>query len=503
MAPKKSFMKDLKKKSKNTPQQPTTADEYLAAGVDFEEAGGKWRSGDAAKSARFFVRAIECYDEALKKFPTSFDLAYNKARVQYELTQNPKLLKQLQWPGMQLLQTALDSSRYALNLNSNDADVLFNTAQVLTSLADGVSWKNSNDAEGDRASCGLLEEALGLFQRCLLQQEREYEQFQAQLASASGQMEASISENVQIQESNSNNSTSQSTDTNEEEQWVSVMEPITKDGLVDTLLALVETLSVLCSRSSRLERDAGKYLHTVEQFATPELLQKLSMYASGTERELDAAVGQAGLVSSISETKYRVRVIEFRAYSAAVEEAWARLDLEKHVEGLCNRAESYTTASNTIFEGEAANSADPSIISEIAKLQWMLFSLAAQDVTAASKFRDDDNIGKIFLMRGDLELSRASLGRPPLDLELAQKNRGVLLGNAEKYYRGAKVLTSGGETQEENEEATIKEALAKGLLGDWKELEMARKTNVRTDEILWQAVGERLVDEETLGAMNT
>jgi hypothetical protein len=30
------------------------------------------------QSMRFFVRAIDCYDEALKKFPASFDLAYNK-----------------------------------------------------------------------------------------------------------------------------------------------------------------------------------------------------------------------------------------------------------------------------------------------------------------------------------------------------------------------------------------------------------------------------------------
>ena len=33
----------------------------------------------SSQSARFFGRAIDCYDEALKKFPTSFDLAYNKS----------------------------------------------------------------------------------------------------------------------------------------------------------------------------------------------------------------------------------------------------------------------------------------------------------------------------------------------------------------------------------------------------------------------------------------
>jgi hypothetical protein len=48
------------------------------AGVDHEEAAGKWRAGDSAKSMRFFQRSIEAYDQGLKAFPTSLDLAYNK-----------------------------------------------------------------------------------------------------------------------------------------------------------------------------------------------------------------------------------------------------------------------------------------------------------------------------------------------------------------------------------------------------------------------------------------
>lgn len=46
--------------------------------MEFEEAGEKWRAGDAAKSLRFFMRAITNYDEGLTKFPLAFDLAYNK-----------------------------------------------------------------------------------------------------------------------------------------------------------------------------------------------------------------------------------------------------------------------------------------------------------------------------------------------------------------------------------------------------------------------------------------
>lgn len=55
-------------------------------GVDFEEAGEKWRAGDATKSTRFFVRAIDNYEEGLQKFPHSFDLAYNKCDPRFPLS---------------------------------------------------------------------------------------------------------------------------------------------------------------------------------------------------------------------------------------------------------------------------------------------------------------------------------------------------------------------------------------------------------------------------------
>lgn len=47
-------------------------------GVDFEEAGEKWRAGDAQKAARFFTRALGKYSLGLDRFHNSFDLAYNK-----------------------------------------------------------------------------------------------------------------------------------------------------------------------------------------------------------------------------------------------------------------------------------------------------------------------------------------------------------------------------------------------------------------------------------------
>lgn len=67
-----------KTKGKAKPQEPHSENDFLEAADEFEQAGGKWRAGDVAKATRFFNRATEMYNEGLKRYPRSFDLAYNK-----------------------------------------------------------------------------------------------------------------------------------------------------------------------------------------------------------------------------------------------------------------------------------------------------------------------------------------------------------------------------------------------------------------------------------------
>ena len=80
------------------------------------------------------------YETGLRFFPKSFDLAYNKwvhlsvgflqthapprARLQYDVTQQPRLYKQLPTPVTELLKIAAESHIYALGLDQNDADML-------------------------------------------------------------------------------------------------------------------------------------------------------------------------------------------------------------------------------------------------------------------------------------------------------------------------------------------------------------------------------------------
>ncbi|KAG9234266.1 hypothetical protein BJ875DRAFT_462044 [Amylocarpus encephaloides] len=497
----KQFLKEPKHKSKHAQQLPSTPDECLAAGVDLEEAGEKWRGGDAAKSMRFFQRALGCYEEGLTTFPASFDLAYNLARLQYQITQHPKLLKELPadtWTLSQLLQTALASSRRALDLKMNeasageDADALFNTGQILTSLAEELNAKNPYNVESDQASCGLLEEAVGLFQRCLVVQEGEYTEFQRQIMA--DLPDTSSPSNVNAQDGSPTTTGTIAERPEKIEQWVSVREEVTKDDILDTFIAFVQALSTLCNRSSRLERDADKFLHTVESFAGGGLINKLQLLARDTAKQIDAAIAAAGLMSAVSEAKYRLGLPgnDFKAYSENVQHAWSKLELKQHAQGLWNRSEAYITAS------QALSDHDGSLASQITKVQWTLYSLAAADLTSASSFRDDENIGKIFLVRGDVELLRAGLGRPHSIFEMTAKTAETLVRNAEKYYRGAKNLSQGEDTWEEFEEAVVKETLAKAMLGDSKELKDVRTKIARADEILQEALVDGLFVESML-----
>jgi hypothetical protein len=78
MPPKRKDLLKPKPKTKAKVQESQSENDFLEAADEFEQAAGKWRAGDAAKATRFFNRAIDMYNDGLKRFPQSFDLAYNK-----------------------------------------------------------------------------------------------------------------------------------------------------------------------------------------------------------------------------------------------------------------------------------------------------------------------------------------------------------------------------------------------------------------------------------------
>lgn len=180
MAKSKQFTRPAPKKKPAKAAALVTADDYQEA-ADFEEAaGGKHRAGDSVKSARAFVRALELYETGVSKHPKDFDLAYNKARLELEISQQPAILEHIGLELPEWLERTLASHQHALQLNEENPDVLFNTAQVLTSLAEQLS---EDDREDEAVS--FLQKALERLSSCLSRQEMMYVRIRIQRLSLS------------------------------------------------------------------------------------------------------------------------------------------------------------------------------------------------------------------------------------------------------------------------------------------------------------------------------
>ncbi|CZT05553.1 uncharacterized protein RAG0_11588 [Rhynchosporium agropyri] len=501
----KQFTKMPKKRSKHVQSVPETADEYLAAGVDFEEAGEKWRGGDAAKSTRFFVRAIDCYDEALKKFPNSFDLAYNKARVQYELTQHPKLLRQLPGSLLDLLQTALTSSQFALSLNEENADALFNLAQVLTSLAENLS-----ESSTDGSTLDLIEEALRLFQLCLECQEKQAKESaaQAQLAESmlsnnSDAPHGQPTDVVDSEESGISVSTASAMDIDDgkepaqDARWASIVEPVTNDVLLDTVLAQLETLSQLCGLMLNVSEEA---IGRVETYAKDLINFKLDQYVTGTDRFLEANITKANFLCAFINLQFQANLTDINRYAETIHTAYSTINLEASAEGLCSYAEALIAFNSST---RILTTTDPKVNSrDTLAARWSSLSKALKHLTAASEIPEVDNIVKIHIARGDVEVSRFQLGQTDIVFDPARDNSEVLLKNAGKFYVGAKNLASTLGWEDEGIEAAFKQALVKGLLGDGNELKVGLHEAQKGTALLVELLEDGLVTREQLHKMD-
>ncbi|KAE8306980.1 hypothetical protein BDV41DRAFT_582786 [Aspergillus transmontanensis] len=471
----KSLLKDSKAKNKRkaTQQAPETADEFLAVGVEQEEAGEKWRAGDAAKSMRFFMRAIATYDDGLKKYPHAFDLAYNKARVQYEITQHPKLAAQLPAPLADILNITLQSHREALNLDQDNADALFNTAQVLTSLAEVVTdTKHPSDTQLCRA-VKYLQEAIELFQRCLIIQEMRYTEMQEQIKlMESGNVDPRGEEMQEqtVQESTENAGESRPSD--QQEQWAAVIEPVTKDTLVDTAVAQLETLTTLCNL---LTFDPGVGLGWVEESSADLLQEKISAYVEGSSRHYEASLARAKFTCALNEVLYRSGRIEVETYQTEIAHVFGPdLDLSADPEGLCSKADALTSFNTAV--SDLPPSHDHEVFRNSLILRWQSLSAALDALTKASKLPDADNLPRIHVARGDVEMNRWRLGMSPWEYTIAQQNATVLLRNAQTYYRGAAALARRDGNADEERDGTCKEALAAALEGQKDKLQQLKAT---------------------------
>ncbi|KAJ5145739.1 Tetratricopeptide-like helical [Penicillium bovifimosum] len=497
MPKQKSFLSHAKTKKKSAAKQaPVTADEFLAAGVELEEAGEKWRAGDAAKSMRFFMRAITNYDEGLQKHPGAFDLAYNKARVQYEITQHPKLAAQLPAPQGDLLQVALQSHRDALALSQDNADVLFNSGQVLTSIAELMS--NSKQDEEQLMQAGTyLQEAIELFQRCLMIQEMKYTEQQEEIE----QMESGDvpQEPEVVPQAESAGQTQVESAGEEQEQWAMIVEPVTKNTLVDTAVAQLETLTTLCNLLTSNPTAGG--VGWVQEYSSELVHSRLPAYVEGSDRQYEAALARAKFICALNDLLYRGGHTDVQTYQQEVGQGFSPdLDVSADLDGLCAKANALTSLNQAL--NDIPPSEDDEAFESAVALRWKSLSTALDALTAATKLPDAANLPKIHNGRGDAEMHRWRLGRAPWNHTMAKQNGAMLLRNAQTYYRGAAALARREGAAEEERDGTVKEAIAAALEGQSTKLDQLKTTVLpQVVAVAQEMVEDGMVDGRELSAL--
>lgn len=465
-------------------KEPQTPDDFLEQGVSFEEAGEKWRAGDPVKAMRFFQRAIETYDVGLGRFGGSFDLAYNKydflffllsdildccdwnnvlisnsrARVQYQTTLHPKLAKQLPAPQIELLRVALESHRFAMSLpeGQQNADTLFNTAQVLTSLAEvgteGKGRKGGVEVEVIREGVALLEEALGLFNRCAEVQEgrfREELEMRSGIRDDAGEEQgygqATAAAAMETDMTSSSSATPQTATSGEE--WAIVEQPVTKSTLLDTALAQLQTLTTMCGLLTTDTSGAGIQFVTENAESVDKRLPEFMPSIEDPEiededelreRVLEVNLTKAGLRAAMADLMFRAGRIEVPSYKEILDDAFGFVSAtSSDPDPLCAKADALT-AFNTALADTL-----PTQDSSTLTTRWTALSSALTDLTTASKAKVIGNTdpAKIHIARGDAEMGRYRLGYPRAENEVvyapASQNRLLLLKNARTYYRGA------------------------------------------------------------------
>jgi len=388
-------------------------------------------------------------------------------------------------------------------------NILSNTAQVLTSLVEALTEDRSGSVSKEDG-LRLLEEAIELFQRCLTLQEFHYAESQAQEEEASLNPEPSDTEIPESETLNSPSTSSHATapttspsenpssdiSQSVEERWATIVEPITNDTLLDTLLAQLETLTLL---SEIITTDQGRGLAWIEEYSTSLITTKLPAYLPGTDRDEEAALTRANFITALANANFRCGRMDAPTYQRALEDAFGGLDLEHDPEGLCDKAEALIAYSNALSNALSNDTPDAT---SAASSRWTALTAALDSLTAASKLSTAQNLAAIHLLRGDVELLRYQLGQALVSFPTAVRSAGTLLKNAGTYYRGAEREAMASRTRdeedvEERREAGVKGAVVEALSGDGARLR-ALVDDAEVRRVLEEVVEQGLVGIEWL-----
>lgn len=329
-----------------------------------------------------------------------------------------------------------------------------NTAQVYSSLADAIL--NERDADKELA-IQHLNTACEMFNDCFERQQAIYASYSAlptdeeEIDTESGGV--SLSEAPEVM-----------ANADEDEGYAVIQASITPSTILDTLLELLSTLSVLLP----IHPSPQPLIHTVESLLSSKLAP---LSTSLPDRQTNCILTAAITKCAIAESLFRTSSPDPNAWEAAISASFnpTEWSFSASADALCAKSDAHVSLASTIPE-----------------LAWKHYAFASQALGEAAKL--EPTKARIYLARGDMELVRSRIecaARTEQVRELLRKNAGV-------FYRGAMRL----EDAEVKKEGEVKEAALRFENG-----EVAALTGLldqESREILEEAVEEEVFEAEIL-----
>lgn len=383
-----------------------------------------------------------------------------------------------------------------------------NTAQVLRSLAEGIEQNKAENKNYE--SLRMYQNAFEIFEKCLKTQEEILSKASFEDADFSLVEAASHDEDTQMADAHIRPASP-------EEAWVAIVEGVSEETILDTIIELIGTMTNICALISNQDMFEVKIidenyhinLERIDEYFKKTVQAKIHKYIrpDNTSREDEIMLAVANYTCAYAEASFRNGRTSILNYDREVKLAFSPERLRSistgsrllnSPEALCDKANAEISFALSI-QSQLPILLAPSFLCNLDllnNLRWAHLTTALEAATEASK-QDKHEPGilpRIHLLRGDCEVLRYRLREAPCNYVLAVKSREKLLKNADKYYRGAAAFAQNENAAEELDEATVKSAVVWALLGYGDRLDKLAAKNL---DMLRNEV-EEVGDEELL-----
>lgn len=414
--------------------RPETADDWVRQAVDLEDSGDRWIQ-DPTKAHRFYIQSIAAYDQALALDQTSFDAAYNRARVLLQISQVCALLAV---PRLETIRQAVMAHRNLLLQCPSNCDVQYNFSIALMLYAEIVSnHKVLTAHQADGSVSKVLSEAFENLSQCLVKQNDQLAEIQS---SASKQKSFTI-------DNQPNDSDTISGEEQMEEMEVTY---ISNDSIFDTLISILE-----CYNQFLELEDTPTAITVVEAAKTyimssvlPQVQQIMPLCMEQDAQQRLAEVQYAIELSQL-EFDNRLKRTFLQEWSMHLGKLAANAT---SVPMLCASADAYKDLASTMA----------SVETNPAEIWIILTSGAYSQITKAIEIMQSEKrkAPSLFIAKADIELLRANL-----KCASATRNYSTLLQNASVYYNRAVADCLPKDIRLKNE-AALKLAIVHGQLNN-------------------------------------